>query len=231
MALTGDQAVYQWLADSSIPMPILFDLDGTLADPRSGILASLRFAISKFERPMPPHGELESMIGPPIHSTMSALLSTSDPNLIADGVKAYRDEFSRVGVAGNVVYPGISDILRELNNMGMPLFVATSKARHFAEQIVSSHGLSSFFSGIYGSELDGTRADKAELIAHILARESISPEDCVMVGDRKHDIIGAKANGLKSIGVLWGFGQYDELEASGADWIIQSPDYLLDIVG
>lgn len=211
-------------------MPILFDLDGTLADPRGGILASLRFAISRFDRPMPPDSELESMIGPPIHSTMAALLPTSDPAMISAGVDAYREEFGRVGVEGNVVYPGIPGALRDLNQAGFPLFVATSKARHFAEEIIRIHGLSSFFSGIYGSELDGTRADKALLIAHLLACESVSPEDCVMVGDRRHDIMGAKGNGMKAAGVLWGFGQRHELEASGADWIIESPGDLLDVV-
>ena len=212
-------------------MPILFDLDGTLADPRKGIISSLKFAIAQSGRDLPSDEELEATIGPPIHQAMASLLGTSDDSLIAAGVAAYRDEYSRVGVSGNLVYPGIVEVLHSLRLSGYSLYVATSKAQHFAEMIIATHGLSEFFQGIYGSELDGTRSDKSELIGYLLQRESLSPSSCAMIGDRKHDIIGAKANGVPAIGVLWGFGSRAELEDCGTDRIIDCPAQLLTAVG
>ena len=212
-------------------MPILFDLDGTLANPREGIVASLKFALAQAGREAPGDSELEATIGPPIHLAMSSLLETADESIIAAGVAAYRDEFSRVGVSGNTVYPGIIDVLRALHASGTSLYVATSKARHFAEKIIATHGLSEFFAGVYGSELDGTRSDKGELIAYLLQRESLSPTACVMVGDRKHDILGAKANRVAAIGVLWGFGSREEFESCGAETVVERPSQLLAAVG
>ncbi len=212
-------------------MPILFDLDGTLADPRKGIISSLKFAIAQFGRDMPTDAELEVTIGPPIHHAMASLLGTSDDSLIAAAVAAYRDEFSRVGVAGNLVYPGIVEVLQAFHLAGNSLYVATSKAQHFAEKIIAAHGLSEFFQGVYGSELDGTRSDKGELIGYLLQRESLSASSCTMIGDRKHDIVGAKANSVPAIGVLWGFGSRAELEYCGADRIIDCPAQLLSATG
>jgi phosphoglycolate phosphatase len=212
-------------------VPILFDLDGTLADPRKGIISSLKFAIAQAGLEVPTDAGLEETIGSPIHRAMAALLATSDDSIIAAGVAAYRDEFSRIGIDGNSVYPGIIEALRALRQAGATLYVATSKAQQFAEKIVVAHGLSGFFQGVYGSELDGTRSDKGELIAYLLQRESLSPDACTMVGDRGHDVLGARANGVSAVGVLWGFGSREEFSACGTEKIIEHPAQLLSAIG
>ncbi len=198
-------------------MQLLFDLDGTLTDPGLGITRCLAHALEQLGRPAPGRAELERYIGPPLQQNFSELLGSSDDELISEAIARYRDRFGEVGLFENEVYPGIPELLRELREAGHELRVVTSKPTVYAARITAHFELDGHFAEIHGSELSGERTDKAELLAHLLDTEPLTREDCVMIGDRSHDVRGARANGLRSIGVLWGYGSRNELTEAGAD--------------
>jgi phosphoglycolate phosphatase len=203
---------------------ILFDLDGTLTDPREGITRSIRFALEKLGRDVPPADELTWCIGPPLIGSLETLLGNR-----ADAETAlalYRERFSEVGLYENAPYPGIRSALIALSGCGHRLFVATSKPAVFAARIIRHFGLSEFFGTVYGSELDGTRADKVELLAHIVQDARIDPASTTMIGDRSHDIVGGRQNGMRTIGVLYGYGNEAELRDAGVDALVRAPDEL-----
>ncbi len=205
---------------------VLFDLDGTLTDPREGIVACLKYALLGLGHNCPSDLDLARFIGPPLQESFAVLLHTTDRKQINAAVELYRQRFSSKGILENTVYPGIHSALITLRGRGALLFVTTSKPRVFAERIVEHFGLKEYFCAVYGSELDGTRSDKGDLIAHVLQAESLSPHSTVMVGDRAHDIVGAKAHGVFPIGVLWGYGSSDELIAAGATTLCAKPETL-----
>jgi len=197
-------------------MHLFFDLDGTLTDPFEGITRCIAHALAVMGRPCPPFAELRWCIGPPLRKSLAVLLGSDDENLVEETVSAYRERFGSVGLFENRVYEGIPEMLQTLSSFGHTLYVATAKPWIFAERIVDHFGLSGYFKGIYGCELDGERGDKTSLIAHILDAESIDSSETAMIGDREHDITGAKANRIPAFGVLWGYGTRAELEAAGA---------------
>jgi phosphoglycolate phosphatase len=205
---------------------VLFDLDGTLTDPREGIVACLKYALLGLGHNCPSDLDLARFIGPPLKESFAVLLHTADRKQINAAVELYRQRFSSKGMLDNTVYPGIHSALTTLRGRGALLFVTTSKPRVFAERIVEHFGLKEYFCAVYGSELDGTRSDKGELIAHVLQAESLSPHSTVMVGDRAHDILGAKAHAVFPIGVLWGYGSSDEFIAAGATTLCAKPETL-----
>lgn len=211
-------------------MNVLFDLDGTLTDPKDGIIRSVCFALEKMgvEPPLP--DSLEWLIGPPLQGSLATLLGTEDARAPAECLKHYRERFSEVGLFENAVYDDIPTALETLRSTNFRLFVATSKPTIYSGRILEHFGLSPYFEGIFGSELDGTRADKTELICHLLASADLEREDTIMVGDRKHDMIGAKGNGLKSIGVTYGYGSKEELEEAGADWLASTPGVIVEVL-
>jgi phosphoglycolate phosphatase len=209
---------------------ILFDLDGTLIDPREGILASLKYMLESLDQPIPADQILERYIGPPLQENVIDLLGSENRDRIAKGIELYRDRFSSRGVYEADVYSGIQDSLTELQLRGWKLFVATTKPNVYAIQILDHFKLSEFFCGIYGSELDGTRANKVELISYLIKGESIQPRNTYMVGDRAQDIAGALKNGVTPIGALWGYGSRDELVNAGATLICEKPSKLLEIL-
>ncbi len=209
------------------PASILFDLDGTLTDPAEGITGCLRFALERLGRPVPPEADLRACIGPPLQTTLPALLGSDEPALAREALALYRERFGGVGKFENQVYPGIPEALEGLRAAGHRLFVATSKPAVYAADILAHFGLREFFAGVYGSELSGERSDKAELIAYLLAREALEPAACVMVGDRRHDVEGALRNGVACVGVLWGYGSRDELRAAGAPVLAERPADIL----
>lgn len=192
-------------------MDVFFDLDGTLTDPELGITNSIAHALGELGAPIPARTELRRYIGPPLQSGFAALLGTSDESVIARAIALYRDRFADVGLYGNSLYAQALDTLQYLAAAEHRLFVATSKPAVYANRIVEHFGIDRYLTRLYGAELSGERSDKAELIAHLLAAERIVPDHAVMVGDRCHDLIGARANGVVSIGVLWGFGDREEL--------------------
>lgn len=204
-------------------MAILLDLDGTLTDPKEGILNSLRFGLERLGRPIPPDEDLLSCIGPPLRDGFGRLLETDDPEILDRAVAHYREWFADTGIFENAVYDGIADALESLRSEGQALFLATSKPLVFAERILDHFDLRRFFSGTYGSGLDGSLSDKTELIAHIIKQERLGSDTTTMVGDRKHDAIGAIANGVRPVGALWGYGSRPELEAAGCTLLCPSP--------
>jgi len=203
---------------------ILFDLDGTLTDAKPGITRSLQYALSELGYTPPDADELGWYIGPPITETFSLLLKTSDEKLLAQAISLYRDRFSTIGLFENFLYPQIPETLKTLRAYGYKTFVATSKPYIYTIRIIEHFGLSSLFDSVYGSELDGTRTVKGDLIEHILLTENFSPSTVVMIGDRKHDMIGAKQHQVTAIGVTYGYGTEEELKTHGADWIVHSPE-------
>ena len=195
-------------------MQLLLDLDGTLTDPSDGIVRSLRYAFEKLDQPLPPDVALPSLIGPPLHEAMGTLLGTADRARIEAGVLAYRERYGDIGLFENRVYPGIPEALVELRRRGHDLRVATAKAVLYARRVLAHFDLDRHFEGVYGSEVDGRRANKGELIRFILSVDGLNPDDTVMIGDRHHDLQGARASGIRGVGVLWGFGGLAELTAA-----------------
>jgi phosphoglycolate phosphatase len=208
-------------------MNLLFDLDGTLTDPLPGITGCILYALEKLGVQLPSIENLRWCIGPPLKNSFLKLLSSEDETLAEKALSFYRERYSSVGLYENEVYSGIPETLKVLRKSGHTLYVATSKPTVFAERIVDYFDLKNHFKCVYGSELDGTRCDKTSLISHILKRESVPKSETTMIGDRKHDIVGAINNGLQGIGVLWGYGTKEELKASGAHSFIGCPQELL----
>lgn len=211
-------------------MHLLFDLDGTLTDPFSGITRCIAHALERLGAPVPPAEELRGCIGPPLKHSLTRLLATDNDTLVEKALALYRERFGTLGLYENAVYDGIPEVLAALNEAGYTLHVATSKPAVYARRIVAHFDLQRHFRAVHGSELDGTRADKASLIAHILESESIRGTTAVMIGDRAYDMLGARANGLACLGVLWGYGSKDELEASGAHAVVATPAELVPAV-
>lgn len=197
-------------------MHLLFDLDGTLSDPFVGITTCIRYAVEGLGRTPPPAESLRWCIGPPLKGSFARLLDSRDEQLLDAAVAKYRERFGSVGLFENTLYPGIVDALESLGKDGHGLSVATSKPTVFAVRIIEHFGLRKYFRSVDGSELDGTRTDKAELIAHILRRDDIPSSEAMMIGDRGHDIIGARENKIVGLGVLWGYGSLEELASAGA---------------
>lgn len=209
---------------------VLFDLDGTLTDPFVGITRSLQYAMEKMGRIVPTADDLRWCIGPPIKAGFRLLLDTEDESAIDEGVRLYRERYASVGKFENMLIKGIPAALEYLAADGYFLSVATSKLKTYAGDIIDHFDLRQYFEVIHGSELDGTNAVKGDLIAHILAAEAIDPQRTVMIGDREHDVIGATANAVPAIGVLWGYGDRQELEAAGAARVAGQPADLRALV-
>lgn len=207
---------------------ILFDLDGTLTDPFEGITKSIQFALEQMKAPVPDADELRWCIGPPLWDSFRVLLKTDDKAELDRAVALYRERYTVTGLYENTLIDGIPEALDALRVAGFKMHVCTSKPHAYAGKIVKHFKLMPFFGKVYGAELDGTRSDKTGLISHILDQEDISADQVVMVGDRKHDLIGASANKVASIGVLWGYGSHEELENEEHVLIARSP---ADIVG
>lgn len=207
---------------------MLFDLDGTLSDPKPGIVRCLRRALETLGVPCPADDVLASFIGPPLRGTLGALLETSDRDRIERALTLYRDEYGETGLFENHVYDGIVPMLDRARAVASAAFVATLKPKVYADRIVSRLGLAPYFAGVYGVELAPSRFDdKAELIGQLLAVEKVTPARAVMIGDRAADIVGARANRVRSIGVLWGYGSESELGAAGADRLCATPGELV----
>ncbi len=200
-------------------LTLLLDLDGTLTDPRDGIVRSLGFALRALGAPVPAEVLLARCIGPPLEETFRALLPDATAPRIAAAIEQYRVRFDRIGWRENRVYPDVPGFLAALHTRGFRAVIATSKPRIFAARIARHFELEASLDAIYGAELDGTRGSKPELLAHVLASEGIPPERAIMLGDRRHDVEGARAHGMRSLGVTYGFGDRAELSAAGATWI------------
>lgn len=201
---------------------LLFDLDGTLTDPALGITNSVMYALKKYGIEVNDRRELYKCIGPPLTDSFENFYGFSKAEAV-NAVEYYREYYREKGIFENVVYDGIETLLKMLKDNGRTLLLATSKPQVFAEQILEYFKIAEYFTFIAGSNLDGTRVKKGEVIKYALENcKNIDPTKAVMIGDREHDIIGAKEAGMDSIGVLFGYGGRDELEKAGADKIVES---------
>lgn len=208
---------------------ILIDLDGTLTDPKVGITTSARYGLEKVGHPISDEINIDWIIGPPLKASLAKLLSVETDHILAEqALMAYRERFAVKGLYENHVFEGVAETLAELKRRGYCLFVATAKPTVYAKQILEHFDLAQYFTEIYGSELNGDRTNKGELIQYILEQQHLKAEGCIMVGDREYDILGAHRNGIKSIAVTYGYGSSDELQRAQPEYKIENFDDLLD---
>ncbi len=209
---------------------ILFDLDGTLTDPALGITNSIIYALKKYGIEVGERSELFKFIGPPLAESFEKYYGFSEEKA-KQAVEYFREYYRDQGIFENVVYDGVEELLKTLKEKNKQLLVATTKPEVFAKQILEHFAIAQYFSFIAGSNLDGTRVKKDEVIAYALESCKITDlAKTIMIGDREHDVLGAKKIGIASIGVLFGYGDRVEQEKAGADYIVERVDEIEKIV-
>ncbi len=208
----------------------LFDLDGTLTDPGEGITRSVAYALSFFGIEVKDRTTLYPFIGPPLVDSFSTFYGFS-PEQARQAVERYREYFSRQGIFENELYPGIKELLEDLKRHGVRILLASSKPELYARKILEHFQLLPFFDFVAAATMDDTRSKKTDVVRYALESCGISPDRAVMIGDRHHDIEGAKDNALESIGVLWGYGSREELSAAGATLLAESVPQLASLLG
>ena len=208
---------------------ILIDLDGTLTDPKVGITTSARYGLEKVGHPISEDTNIDWIIGPPLKASLAKILNVdADDTLAEQALMAYRERFAVTGLYENHVFEGVAETLAELKRRGYRLFLATAKPTVYAKQILEYFNLAQYFTEIYGSELNGDRTNKGELIQYILEQQGIQADQCIMVGDREHDIFGARHNGIESIAVKYGYGSEIELQQAQPKYTIENFSHLLN---
>ena len=207
---------------------VLFDLDGTLTESGIGITRSVAHSLRKYGIEETDQAKLDLFVGPPLIDSYMRYYGFSREQAV-QAVEFYREYYAVTGIFENRVYDGVIPMLQALQRAGKTCILSTSKPEHYAVQILDHFGLASYFSCAAGATMDEKRTNKADVIAYAL-RKSGKTGPAVMVGDRRHDIEGAKANNLPAIGVLYGYGSREELETAGADWIAETPEDLLKFV-
>ena len=206
---------------------ILFDLDGTLTESGIGITKSVAHALRKKGIVETDQKKLDRFIGPPLIDMFQQLYGFTEEEA-RQGVEDFREYFAVKGIFENRVYDGVAEMLQALQEAGKLCVLATSKPEEYAVQIMERFGLAKYFAKICGATMDETRTDKAEVITYAL--EGLDGTKAVMVGDREHDVLGARKNGLDAVGVLYGYGSREELEAAGAAYIAAVPSEILNYV-
>ncbi len=201
---------------------ILFDLDGTLTNPFEGITNSVAYSLESYGIMVTDKKELACFIGPPLYESFEKYYGFSKKGAVA-AVEKYREYFADKGIFENVVYDGAEELLKYLKEKGCVVALATSKPQVYARRILKHFGLEKYFDCVVGSLLSGRRVKKGEVIAEALKRLGNPPkEKCIMIGDKSHDTIGAKENGITAVGVLFGYGSVQELNTAGADYIVNN---------
>lgn len=209
---------------------VLFDLDGTLTDPGEGITNSVAYALKKYDIEVTDKRELYKFIGPPLKDSFMKYYGFSEEKA-EEAIAFYREYFRNIGIFENKVYDGVEDMLRTLHADGKKIVLATSKPEEFAVRILEHFGLKKYFAVVAGASMDSSRSKKGDVIAYAISLcDNFYKETAVMIGDREHDVIGAKENGLKSMGVLYGYGDEEELKTAGADYIAVAPEDILKLV-
>ena len=205
---------------------ILLDLDGTVTDSMEGITKSIRYALKHFGIEVNDLNGLRKFVGPPLKESLMEFCHFS-ADQAEEGIRKYRERFADTGIYENAVYPGMERLLQELNEAGKQVMLATGKPAYYAEKILDHFHLSDYFKFVGGSGLDGSLSHKGEVIRHVLENNDIRDlSKVVMVGDREHDIIGARKTGIDCIGVLYGYGDREELTQAGAKRIVASIEEL-----
>ena len=208
---------------------LFFDLDGTLTDPGEGITNSVAYALDKFGITVTDRSSLYPFIGPPLVDSFMKFYGFSHEDA-ERAVVCYREYFRDRGIFENRLYKGIPEALKTLKDAGKTLVIATSKPEPFAKRIVEHFGLSPYFTLVAGASFDETRSEKWDVIEYAIDMLKLTDRsEIVMIGDRKHDIIGAKKTGLDSVGVLWGYGDREELTAADADVIFDTVGQLTSL--
>lgn len=200
---------------------VLFDLDGTITQPASGIISSFIHALRELNRPVPDKSSLTWIIGPALRESFSKFIS--DRAEVEKAIALYRDYYTRQGIFDASVFSGIPETLRGLKQDGYNLMVCTAKPRPFAERILDHFGIKDFFSAVYGPDFDGHMDNKAELLNLIIAERQLTPRHCCLIGDRCYDATAAIQNNVIPIGALWGFGSHEELQQAGAKYFCAAP--------
>jgi len=214
-----------------MPRVLLFDMDGTLTNPGVGITSSYQALLKELGHEPPSMADLRWTIGPSLRECLKKLLNTDDADFIERCVLRYRYYYvDQKLMLNDAPYAGVAAVLEKLKKDGSQMFVATGKAHIYAKAILDHFGLLGFFAGVYGPELDGTRSNKSELLAWLFERECVAPSAAVMIGDRHHDIDAAKAHGVPSIGITYGYGTREELEGAGAHYLADTPDQILSLL-
>lgn len=208
---------------------VLFDLDGTLTDPGQGITNSVAYSLKKFGFEVEDKKELYKFIGPPLHDSFKKYYGFSDEKA-ETAIVYYREYFRDTGIFENEVYDGIEELLKKIKASGRKIILATSKPEEFAIRILVHFGLDKYFDCMAGATMDTSRSKKGDVIAYALKESGCNNKNAVMIGDRMHDILGAKENGLDSIGVLFGYGDRAELENAGADYIAETVEDILKFI-
>jgi phosphoglycolate phosphatase len=209
---------------------VLLDLDGTLIDSQPGIRASCLVALRALGHEPDESFDIRHVIGPPLEEVMQTVLQAYGDDRVAEAVVAYRLHYGESGLLGSVPYPGVGQSLEAMKRNGLRIYLATSKRATFASRILDHLRFTDYFAGIHGSVPGGELDHKPELLAHIVSRHDLVPSHSLMIGDRRHDIAGAHAVGMRGLGVLWGYGSRDELEAADADQLVETPTRLADAV-
>ncbi len=209
---------------------IIFDLDGTISDSGLGIMNTAIHTLKKFGIEITDRSQLRKFIGPPLQYSFEHFFGLSKEDT-QKAVAYYRAYYSEKGLYENIIYDGMADLLHRLSDDGCTLIVATSKLETFAAQILEYFGVKQYFSYIAGSNMDTSRSSKEEVLAYALEMGKVQDKSsAVMVGDREFDIIGAKKVGLDCVGVLYGYGSREELEAAGADYIAERVEDIYPVV-
>jgi phosphoglycolate phosphatase len=209
---------------------ILFDLDGTLTDPKEGITKAVQYALKKYDIFVEDLDLLEKFIGPPLKNSFMEFYNFDEEKAV-QAVSFYREYFKEKGMFENKVYENIENVLNKLQALGLNLIVATSKPTVFSKEILKYFNLEQYFIEVVGSNLDGTRSEKGEIIKFILEKYKITRlHEVVMIGDRKYDIIGATDNYIDSIGVTYGYGSEEELKNAKATYIANAVQDLLQCI-
>jgi phosphoglycolate phosphatase len=209
---------------------VLFDLDGTLTDPRIAITTSMAYALEGLGVTPPPIDELVWCIGPPLRQNFGKLLGPDRAHLVERAAEAYLRRYEIKGVAETTMYPGIEAMLQRIRDSRARVYLATTKFVDHADEVLKAFSIRQYFTGVFGARRDGSLGDKRDLLRHIIEEIGIDPTRSVMIGDREHDIAGGKANGIFTIGVTYGYGSRVELDGARPDAICDSPDEILALI-
>lgn len=210
-----------------MPKTILFDLDGTLTDSGEGIINCAMLALETLGIPVPDRDAMRTFVGPPLHDTFKKI-GVPEGN-VDEAVKIFRSRYFTVGKFENFPYPGIPELLQKLKAEGHTLYIATSKPETLALEVTQHFKLAQYFDMICGATLDNSRVNKEDVITYLLEQCS-GANNVIMVGDTQYDVIGAKAHGIDTIGVTWGYGSEESMIRAGAAAIVHSTEELHKLI-
>ncbi len=202
---------------------IFFDLDGTLVDTKLGVFRSYEYACEKLGLVYPGDDTMLQFLGPPLRYAFSIILKANDNSVIENAVAIYRERYTTTGIYECAPYPGILELLAELYEHNLRLFVVTTKAKPYADTVAQYLGFNKWLTDVYGPGMNGDMDDKAVMIRHILSTQNLIARETVMIGDRERDIHAGKANGTRTMGITYGYGSTQEISAAVPDFICQSP--------